>query len=72
MVVYYAGTHTVAFHITFPNSFEKSQFEYFIYVSAKKSKKQCFVSCNLPPESTLLELVEKRLIEEMNEQPDQF
>ena len=41
-------------------------------ILAKKSKKQCFISCNLPPENELLESVEKRLFQEMNKHPEQF
>ncbi|XP_002741269.1 proteasome assembly chaperone 4-like [Saccoglossus kowalevskii] len=39
---------------------------------AKKTRKQVFVSYNLPTDQMLLPLVEKRLIEEMNTHPDKF
>ena len=39
---------------------------------AKKLKKQCFISYNLPPENTLLTLAERRLVEEIDSKPNYF
>lgn len=39
---------------------------------AKKTKKQCFVSYNIPTENMLLGLVEQRINKEIKDKPQQF
>lgn len=41
-------------------------------LAASRSGKQVFVSCQLPPDNVLLPEVEKRIIQEMKENPDVF
>lgn len=39
---------------------------------AKKTKKQVFVTCNIPDDKNIKEFVEKRLFEELNNNPQYF
>ena len=43
-----------------------------LFFSAKKLKKQCFISYNLPPENNLLTLAETRLVKEIENKPNYF
>ena len=42
------------------------------YVAAKRTSKQCFVSCNVPSENIFLGLVENRINQEIKEKPEKF
>ena len=52
-------------------------FQWFIYffhhfIAAKLTGKQVFISCSLPEDRMLMPLVEKRLHEELQTNPDKF
>ena len=42
------------------------------FSQAKKTKKQCFVSYNVPTENMLLSLVEQRINQEIKDRPHNF
>lgn len=44
----------------------------FFFLPAKRTEKQVFLSCSLSPDSQLIPLVEKKIIEEMKSHPEYF